>query len=165
MRSKALILLTTLVGAAVGAAPAYSQLTLFIEPREVKPAQADELWVEADLSGELKASIGKFVPGVQLVANAEAASMVMRHSATVRSRGESTAKRMFVGRGASARGTAELVDSCGRIVWTNSAKDTSRLLAAAVGDFAKPGPAKVADRIANRLNDAVRNGKIRPCAP
>ena len=37
-------------------------------------------------------------------------------------------------------------------------------MASMVGDFAKPGPGKVADRIANRLNEALRKGKIKPCA-
>ena len=79
------------------------------------------------------------------------------------SRGESTAKRVFVGRGVAARASTELVDGCGVIIWSEFAKDTSRLMAKIVGDFAKPGPAKVADRIANRLGEALRKGKIKPC--
>ena len=79
------------------------------------------------------------------------------------SRGESTAKRVFVGRGVAARASTELVDGCGVIIWSESAKDTSRLMAKMVDDFAKPGPAKVADRIANRFGEALRKGKIKPC--
>lgn len=70
---------------------------------------------------------------------------------------------MLVGRGAAARASAEVVDRCGSILWSESAKDTSRLLTAMVGDFAKPGPDKVTDRIANRLKEAIRKGRIRPC--
>ena len=144
--------------------PASAQLRIFVEPAEKEESSPGSLWISADFSGELKTSIGKFVPGVRLVTSAEQAELVLRHTATERSRGESTAKRVFVGRGAAARASAELVDPCGGILWSESAKDTSRLLAATVGDFAKPGPQKVADRIANRLNDALRKGKIRPCA-
>ncbi len=128
------------------------------------PPPPDALWVPANFSGELKASVGQFVPQVQLVADADDANLVLRHTATERSRGQSTAKRLLVGRGASARASAELVDGCGVILWTTTAKDTSRLLAATVGDFAKSGPGKVADRIANRLRGALLKGGINPCS-
>ena len=152
-----------LLGAAL-TVPASSQIKIFVEPAEIKDTVSDQLWIPADFSGELKSSIIKFVPAVQLVADKESANLVLRHTATERSRGESTAKRVFVGRGAAARASAELIDSCGVIVWTETAKDTSRLLAKAVGDFAKPGPSKVADRIANRLKKAMGSGRIKPCS-
>ena len=136
-----------LVGTAL-AVPATSQLKVFVEPREVEEGEPGALWIQADFSGPLKASISKFVPQVQLVANAEAATAVLRHTATERSRAESTAKRVFVGRGVAARASAELIDSCGVILWSESAK---------------PGPAKVTDRIATRLKEAVGKGKIKPC--
>ncbi len=154
-----------LVLGAVWAVPASSQLKVFVEPAKVEASEPGALWISADFSGELKSSIGKFVPQVQLVASAEAAVAVLRHTATERSRGESTAKRVFVGRGMAARASAELIDACGVILWSESAKDTSRRMAALVGDFAKPGPGKVADRIANRLGEAIGKGKIKPCTP
>ena len=157
------ILTVRLLGTAL-AVPASSQIKVFVEPAEIREAEPGALWIEADFSGPLKSSIGKFVPQVQLVANAEAATVVLQHTATERSRGESTAKRVLVGRGVAARASAELIDSCGVILWSESAKDTSRLMAKMVGDFAKPGPSKVADRIANRLGEAIKKGKIKPCA-
>ena len=156
--------LATLLLGAVLAVPASSQLRIFVEPAEVEEGVPGALWIQADFSGELKASISKFVSQAQLVANAEAATVVLRHTGAERSRAESTAKRVFVGRGAAARASAELIDSCGVILWSDSAKDTSRLLEALVGDFAKPGPGKVADRIANRLEEALRKGKVKPCS-
>ena len=157
------ILAVLVLGAGL-AVPASSQLKVFVEPAEVEESEPGALWIQSDFSGPLKSSIAKFVPQVQLVANAEAATVVLRHTATERSRGESTAKRVFVGRGIAARASAELIDTCGVILWSESAKDTSRRLAALVGDFAKPGPGKVADRIAKRLEEAMRKSKIKPCS-
>ncbi len=156
--------IAALLAALVVAGPASAQLKIFVEKAVMAQSGPGALWVPADFSGEIKSSISKFVPTVQLVSKAEDAALVLRHTAAERSRGESTAKRVFVGRGAAARASAELIDSCGTILWSESAKDTSRLLAAMVGDFAKPGPAKVADRIANRLKEAMQKGKIRPCS-
>ena len=145
--------------------PAVAQLKIFVETPAIAESEPGALWISADFSGALKTSIIKFVPGAELVTNRDSANVVLMHTATERSRGESTAKRVFVGRGVAARASAELIDQCGSILWSESAKDTSRFLASMGADFAKPGPAKVSDRIANRLNQAIRKRRIRPCNP
>ena len=157
--------LATMLTALAMAIPVGAQLKIHVEVPETDESAPGALWVEADFSGEIKASINKFVPMAQLVSEADDATVVLRHTATIRSRGESTAKQVFIGRGAAARASAELVDACGTILWSEAAKDTSRLLGATVGDFAKSGPSKVADRIAKRLKEALRKGKVKPCSP
>ena len=145
-------------------APASSEMKVFVQPAEtrVKVEMQGRILILGDYSSELEASIGKLVPEVQLVADANAATAVLKHTVMG---ARSSAWPKVQGGEIAAPASAQLVDACGSIVWSTFATGRPRRprLKPGGGYTGRPQRSDVTDQIANRLRAAVRNGKVNPC--
>ena len=146
------------------AVPASSELKIFVQPAETNATvnMLGRLLIQADYSSELKASISKLVPEVQLVPDANAATAVLQHTAMEERR---TARPEVFGRDVGAPASAQLMDACGSIVWSTFATGRPRWpRPKLVGRTPRmPSRSDVTNQIANRLREAVRKGTVNPC--
>lgn len=131
-------------------------IPIFIDEPEETAFDEKSVWGTADATGALMGSIGKFAKKLQLVENRDDACYVIKSKARIRNKRQSTASELFVGRRAHAFVAARAVDSAGKIVFSDEAKDTSRLMGWTVGDWNKQGMAKATDRLAKRMNKALK---------
>lgn len=157
MRHNTIIILLTIMVSLHG----YAQTTGTEQQSTICIPDTDD---EKNLGAHIRHAFSKWKVPVQIVdeEHQEQAQYILSTDATHRNR--KWHEGWLTYRGEFSSGIVTLRDQCGGIAWSEAAGDRSMRIETLVGPFAKKGPRKVADRIARRFKNALKEGTVaKPC--